>query len=52
VFLHVLADAREVELRFNAYLGEYFRITDARELENLHKVKTRSNISYATQAFT
>ena len=35
VFLHVLANAGQVNLRFDAYLGEYFRVTDARKLENL-----------------
>lgn len=43
--MHVLADAGKVDLRFDAYLGEYFRVTDARKLENLHSQKA-FNIGY------
>jgi hypothetical protein len=37
VFLRVFPDARQVNLGIGIDLGKYFRITDARELENLFK---------------
>jgi len=37
VFLRVFLDARQVNLGISIDLGEYFRITDARELENVFK---------------
>jgi hypothetical protein len=35
MLLHIFADTGQVDVGSNADLGEYFRVTDARELENL-----------------
>ena len=35
MFLHILADVGQINLGFDTNLGEYFGITNARQLEDL-----------------